>query len=152
MRSEQGGYTWVAIHPVLSGDDGLFLSDVVHRSLRICSSRGSQTRRRHLPLPKDPADITAKSTIAVTEYTISIHILEENSLKNAKRLGYLDVRELYPGLPKHTLEEVGFTRWKNLVARMIRVVSICQQYSRFQANVGVLAYLQFCPLIGKSGI
>ncbi|KAH9889067.1 NAD-P-binding protein [Cubamyces lactineus] len=56
-------------------------------------------------LAKDPADIAAKSTIAVTEYMISIHILEENSLKNAKRLGYLDVRELYPDLPRHTLEE-----------------------------------------------
>ena len=36
---------------------------------------------------------------------LSIHILEENSLKNAKRLGYLDVQELYPDMPKHTLEE-----------------------------------------------
>ncbi|KAH9888499.1 NAD-P-binding protein [Cubamyces lactineus] len=54
---------------------------------------------------KDPDNLAAKLTIVVTEYMLSIHILEENSLKNAKRLGYLDVRELYPDMPKHTLEE-----------------------------------------------
>ena len=54
---------------------------------------------------KDPDNLAAKLTIVVTEYMLSIHILEENSLKNAKRLGYLDFRELYPDMPKHTLEE-----------------------------------------------
>ncbi|KAI0657640.1 NAD-P-binding protein [Cubamyces menziesii] len=54
---------------------------------------------------KDPNDLSAKVTVVVAEYMLSIHILEENSLKNAKRLGYLDVQELYPDMPKHTLEE-----------------------------------------------
>ena len=40
-----------------------------------------------------------------SEYMFSLHILEENTLENAKRLGYLDAQELYPDVPKHTLEE-----------------------------------------------
>lgn len=39
------------------------------------------------------------------QYMYSMHILRENTLENAKRLGYLDVRELYPDIPKHSLEE-----------------------------------------------
>ncbi|KAI0657639.1 NAD-P-binding protein [Cubamyces menziesii] len=57
-------------------------------------------------LKKDPTDIAAKTTIVVNEYMLSVHILGENSLENAKRLGYLDVQELYPDMPKPaTLEE-----------------------------------------------
>ena len=34
-----------------------------------------------------------------------MQVFGENTLENAKRLGYLDARELYPDIPKHTLEE-----------------------------------------------
>ncbi|KZT03606.1 NAD(P)-binding protein [Laetiporus sulphureus 93-53] len=42
---------------------------------------------------------------ASSEYMISIHILGEDSLENAKALGYLDVRELYPDIHPTSLEE-----------------------------------------------
>ena len=35
----------------------------------------------------------------------SMHFLKENTLENAKRLGYLDARELYPDIPAQSLEE-----------------------------------------------
>ncbi len=38
-------------------------------------------------------------------YMYSMHILGENTLENAKRLGYLDVRELYPDVPRYTHED-----------------------------------------------
>ncbi|KAI0628429.1 NAD-P-binding protein [Trametes polyzona] len=38
-------------------------------------------------------------------YMYSMHILAENTLENAKRLGYLDARELYPDIPRFTLED-----------------------------------------------
>ncbi|OJT12163.1 hypothetical protein TRAPUB_11273 [Trametes pubescens] len=44
-----------------------------------------------------------------------MHILDENTLENAKRLGYLDVRELYPDVPRYTLEGFAkeFYTWEN---------------------------------------
>ncbi|PCH44151.1 NAD(P)-binding protein, partial [Wolfiporia cocos MD-104 SS10] len=42
---------------------------------------------------------------AGSEYMISLHILEENTLENAKALGALDARELYPDIKPVTLEE-----------------------------------------------
>ena len=38
-------------------------------------------------------------------YLHSMYVLRENTLENAKRLGYLDVRELYPDIVPTTLEE-----------------------------------------------
>lgn len=48
-------------------------------------------------------------------YMYSMHILSENTLENAKRLGYLDVRELYPDVPRYTLEDFAkeFYTWEN---------------------------------------
>ncbi len=54
---------------------------------------------------KDPASFDAHAKQSQSEYMYSLHILGENTLENAKALGYLDARELYPDLPKHTLEE-----------------------------------------------
>ncbi|KAI0333236.1 NAD-P-binding protein [Cubamyces sp. BRFM 1775] len=56
-------------------------------------------------LAENPADVPTTMSVVWSEYMLSIHILEENTLKNAKRLGYLDARELYPDIPRHTLEE-----------------------------------------------
>ena len=39
------------------------------------------------------------------EYQISMHVLQENTLENAKKLGYLDVRELYPDITPLSFEE-----------------------------------------------
>ncbi|KAI0740568.1 NAD(P)-binding protein [Earliella scabrosa] len=39
------------------------------------------------------------------EYEYSVSILGENILENAKKLGYLDARELYPDIPVYSVEE-----------------------------------------------
>ncbi|KAI0827595.1 NAD-P-binding protein [Trametes gibbosa] len=54
---------------------------------------------------KAPNDHMAHAKQSFSEYMNSIHILGENTLANAKRLGYLDARELYPDLPTHTLAD-----------------------------------------------
>lgn len=43
-------------------------------------------------------DSTAHAVTAFSEYMISIHFLGENSFANAKKLGALDARELYPDI------------------------------------------------------
>ena len=43
--------------------------------------------------------------VSSTEYQRSMHLLNENTLENAKRLGYLDAQELYPDIPKQTLAD-----------------------------------------------
>ncbi|KAI0333235.1 NAD-P-binding protein [Cubamyces sp. BRFM 1775] len=54
---------------------------------------------------KESASVLAHLNLTWSEYMFSLHVLEENTLANAKRLGYLDVQELYPDVPRHTLEE-----------------------------------------------
>ena len=53
---------------------------------------------------KNPMD--PKSRIFIwTQFMYSMHFLQENTLENAKRLVYLDARELYPDIPAQSLEE-----------------------------------------------
>ena len=47
----------------------------------------------------------AHGQLAMTEYMISLHGLGENTLANAKKLGYLDAHELYPDVPQRKLED-----------------------------------------------
>ena len=54
---------------------------------------------------RDPTDATAQMKQAMSEYMLHLHFLQENTLENVARLGYLDARELYPDIPRHTLEE-----------------------------------------------
>ncbi|PIL32964.1 hypothetical protein GSI_05082 [Ganoderma sinense ZZ0214-1] len=57
-------------------------------------------------LAQDPvANASAHMMRSWNEYQISMLVLEENTLENAKRLGYLDVRELYPDIAPQSLEE-----------------------------------------------
>ncbi len=42
---------------------------------------------------------------AWSEYQISMLVLEEHTLENAKKLGYLDARELYPDIVPLSLED-----------------------------------------------
>ena len=44
-------------------------------------------------------------TLIITEYTVSIHFLGENSLENAKKLGALDAKELYPDIAQVPFRE-----------------------------------------------
>ena len=57
---------------------------------------------------QDPSDEISIVMQAWTEYLYSMHILEENTLENAKRLGYLDARELYPDVEVPAIE--GFVK------------------------------------------
>ncbi|TFK79100.1 NAD-P-binding protein [Polyporus arcularius HHB13444] len=54
---------------------------------------------------KDPADYMALRKFIWGQYMKSMHFLQENTLENAKRLGYLDARELYPDIPAQSLED-----------------------------------------------
>ncbi|KAI0765605.1 NAD-P-binding protein [Trametes elegans] len=54
---------------------------------------------------KTPDDVHGvRRVLTWSQYMYSIHILGENTLENAKRLGYLDAHDLYPDAPKRTLE------------------------------------------------
>ncbi|KAI0657637.1 NAD-P-binding protein [Cubamyces menziesii] len=54
---------------------------------------------------RNPEDFMAHVMVSSTEYQRSMHLLNENTLENAKRLGYLDAQELYPDIPKQTLAD-----------------------------------------------
>ena len=54
---------------------------------------------------QNPSDFMALLKLTWADYMYSMRVLQENTLENAKKLGYLDARELYPDIPKHTLEE-----------------------------------------------
>ena len=55
---------------------------------------------------QDPvANAAAGMVQAWNELQISMLVLEENTLGNAKKLGYLDARELYPDITPCSLEE-----------------------------------------------
>ena len=54
---------------------------------------------------KNPTDYKSSVPLIWAQYMHSMHFLQENTLENAKRLGYLDARELYPDIPVQSLEE-----------------------------------------------
>ncbi|KAI0706011.1 NAD-P-binding protein [Cerioporus squamosus] len=54
---------------------------------------------------QNPTDYMSSIPLIWGQYMKSIHFLQENTLENAKRLGYLDARELYPDIPAQSLEE-----------------------------------------------
>ena len=57
-------------------------------------------------LAQDPvANLVAHVSKEWNEYQVNMLVLEENTLDNAKRLGYLDARELYPDITPLSLEE-----------------------------------------------
>ena len=53
---------------------------------------------------KNPMDPKSRIFIWV-QFMYSMHFLQENTLENAKRLGYLDARELYPDISAQSLGE-----------------------------------------------
>ena len=50
------------------------------------------------------SDPIAKVYVRYYEYLTSLHVLGEDTLQNAKDLGYLDARELYPDIPQQSFE------------------------------------------------
>ncbi|KAI0800420.1 NAD(P)-binding protein [Fomes fomentarius] len=57
--------------------------------------------------------------IGLNQYMLNMFVLRENTLDNAKKLGYLDVRELYPDIKPSTLEDFA----KEFYAKSLPVVS-----------------------------
>lgn len=53
----------------------------------------------------DPTALGPQVKVARNGYSQSMLALEENTLENAKKLGYLDARELYPDIPPYSLAE-----------------------------------------------
>ncbi|TBU26592.1 NAD(P)-binding protein [Dichomitus squalens] len=53
-----------------------------------------------------PNDLLAHALRNMNQFRLSMHVLGENTLETAKKLGYLDVRELYPDITPLSLEEV----------------------------------------------
>ncbi|TFK84356.1 NAD-P-binding protein [Polyporus arcularius HHB13444] len=53
----------------------------------------------------DPTALGPQVKVAKNGYSQSMLALEENTLENAKKLGYLDARELYPDIPLYSLAE-----------------------------------------------
>ena len=54
---------------------------------------------------KESKDYSALVAWAYLEYVISVHFLGENSLANAKKLGALDAKELYPDIVQTPFKE-----------------------------------------------
>ena len=54
---------------------------------------------------KNPTDYKSSVPLIWAQYMHSRHFLQENTLENAKRLGYLDARELYPDISAQSLGE-----------------------------------------------
>ena len=54
---------------------------------------------------EDPKNVAAIYKLLSNEYAYSMSVLGENTLENAKKLGYLDARELYPDIPVQPLAE-----------------------------------------------
>ena len=70
----------------------------------------AKTAAAEAALAKDPTDKTAFNAVSRYMHLRSVCVLPgDGSLKNAKALGYLDARDLYPGIPVTTLEE--FASW-----------------------------------------
>ena len=54
---------------------------------------------------EDPNNFAAIYKLFTNEYAYSLNILGENTLVHAKKLGYLDARELYPDIPVQSFAE-----------------------------------------------
>ena len=53
----------------------------------------------------DPSNFLAHIQRSWNKYQLSMQIFGENTLENAKKLGYLDARWLYPDIEPFSLEE-----------------------------------------------
>ncbi|KZT73635.1 NAD(P)-binding protein [Daedalea quercina L-15889] len=112
---------------VIAWDDELTLAEV-HELAESASGEGEALKAKRVVISReqleeqagqgkamyaqDPSDM-AKMLWAGSEYMISMHLLGEDSLENAKALGALDVRELYPDIQP--------TRFKDFVKEYYKV-------------------------------
>ena len=53
----------------------------------------------------DPHNAAAQMRNGWMQYQFSMHVLGENTLESATRLGYLDAHELYPDMPQRASED-----------------------------------------------
>ncbi|RPD58082.1 NAD-P-binding protein [Lentinus tigrinus ALCF2SS1-7] len=90
----------------LSGD-GEALREKFVRATRDTFRQAIEEGKREIAA--DPSALGPQVTVKVSWngylYMHSILVLQENTLANAKRLGYLDMRELYPEMPRYPLKE-----------------------------------------------
>ncbi|EPT01233.1 NAD-binding protein [Fomitopsis schrenkii] len=63
--------------------------------------RAAENRAKY----NESKDFGSHATLSFSEYMISIHFLGENSLANAKKLGALDAKELYPDIAQTPFKE-----------------------------------------------
>lgn len=54
---------------------------------------------------EDPSNFALHAVVSMNAYFYSMFALQENTLENAKKLGYLDVRELYPDIAPLSFKE-----------------------------------------------
>ncbi|KAF9816011.1 hypothetical protein IEO21_04261 [Rhodonia placenta] len=89
--------TWLEVKAICeqqSGEEDLLRSKRTTLSYEELKQRAAHSKEEYLRSPNFLAHIGWVSS----EYAISMHILGENSLENAKALGALDARELYPDI------------------------------------------------------
>ncbi|RPD58079.1 NAD-P-binding protein [Lentinus tigrinus ALCF2SS1-7] len=86
----------------LSGD-GEALREKFVRATRDTFRQAIEEGKREIAA--DPSALGPQTKVSWNGYMHSMLVLQENTLANAKRLGYLDVRELYPEMPRYSLKE-----------------------------------------------
>ncbi|KAI0705996.1 NAD-P-binding protein [Cerioporus squamosus] len=86
----------------VSGDGDALRAKRIHVSEEDIKQQIAEGEAAHA---KDPSDSWALRKVIWGQYMTSMHFLQENTLENAKRLGYLDAHELYPDVRAQSLEE-----------------------------------------------
>lgn len=54
----------------------------------------------------DPSDITKRVQVWMSQYIVSKYVRADNTMENAKYLGYVDARELYPGFQAYLVRRI----------------------------------------------
>ncbi|KAL6303046.1 NAD-P-binding protein [Sparassis latifolia] len=84
----------------VSGEGSALIENVAHVSANELLERIAAAKEEYAKTHS----FVSFATKTGYQYQYSIHVLGENSLENAKALGYLDSRELYPDIIPDTLE------------------------------------------------
>ncbi|KAI0740575.1 NAD-P-binding protein [Earliella scabrosa] len=85
-----------------SGDGDALKAKRIHVSAEEVKRLLEEGRKEYA---EDPKNYAAMFKLFMNEYAYSLHVLGENTLENAKKLGYLDARELYLDIPVQPFAE-----------------------------------------------
>ncbi|KAI0692307.1 NAD-P-binding protein [Cerioporus squamosus] len=107
-------------HAVIVWEDEVSQAETHELAVRL-SGDGEAIRAKFVRAPRDafakaideaqreiaanPTALAPQMKLAINGYMQSMLALEENTLANAKKLGYLDARELYPDIPPYSLAD-----------------------------------------------